>query len=107
MEIDVADALRDLGMVANHIAAMFEWDTLAQQEHGSRALPPFFFGQKNRQELDDLYSQFLFLCMNIHMILEDPTLRCTSEQREAWRSRLSEIQEWVQCVSRSKGFINF
>jgi hypothetical protein len=51
MEIDVAGALRALGLVADQLAALLEWEKLAQQERGSRLLPPFNFQDHNRNDI--------------------------------------------------------
>ncbi|MBI5764448.1 MAG: hypothetical protein HZA51_13075 [Planctomycetes bacterium] len=71
MEADVPAYMRDLEKVADRIEAMFEWEALAQQERGSRALPPFVLSYKNQQEIADLYAQFSFICMSLHMMLDD------------------------------------
>lgn len=105
MNIDVPAALRDLEKVADRIAAMLEWEKLAQQERGSRSLPPFVFSQKNWQEFSELRAQFSFLCMSLHMTLGDPELACSGSQREAWREALRKLEEWVYSLGRDDRFI--
>lgn len=105
MNIDVPAALRDLEKVADRIAAMLEWQKLAQQERGSRSLPPFVLSQKNWQEFSELQAQFSFLCMSLHMTLEDPELTCSGRQRETWREALHKLEKWVYSLGRDDRFI--
>jgi hypothetical protein len=106
METDVPAYLRDLEKVADRIAAMFEWEALAQQERGSRALPPFVLSYKNQQEIADLYSQFSFICMCLHMMLDDPKTNCSIPQREEWQRQLRKLECRVQDLATSDRFIN-
>lgn len=78
----------------------------AQQERGSRALPPFILSYKNQQEIADLYAQFSFICMCLHMMLDDPKTNCSIPQREEWQRQLRKLENYVQDLGRSDGFIN-
>lgn len=106
METDVPGYLQDLEKVADRIEAMFEWEALAQQEHGSRALPPFVHSYKNQQEIADLYGQFSFICMCLHMMLDDPKTNCSIRQREEWQHQLRKLENRVQDLATSDRFIN-
>jgi len=105
MNIDVPAALRDLEKVADRIAAMLEWQKLAEQERGSRSLPPFLLSQKNARELDELAAHFSFLCMSLRMHLDDPELVCSGSQRETWRETLHQLEKWVYSLGRDDRFI--
>ena len=67
MQVDIPGALHDPAKVADRIAALLEWEKLAQQERGSRALPTFQLRDHDREDIADLYGGFLNLSMSIKM----------------------------------------
>ena len=105
MEIDVAGALRDLGIVADRIAALLEWERLAQHERGSRALPPFSFRDHNRSDIIDLYGHFLSLSLSLHALLGRSDLVLADEQCRAWQRQLHQLDERIHCFGIMEKYI--
>jgi hypothetical protein len=105
MEIDVAGALRDLALAADRLAESLEWEALAQQERGSRGLPPFPYRDHNRNDIITLYGQFLSLSMELHAALQDPGLTLPNEQGHAWQRQLRHLVERVQAFGIMDKFI--
>jgi hypothetical protein len=105
MEIDVAGALRDLGLVADRLAALLEWEKLAQQERGSRKLPPFSFRDHNRNDIIDLYGHFLSLSSSLHAILDSTDGTFVDEERHTWWRQLRKLEDRVQCFGIMDNYI--
>jgi len=105
MEIDVAGALRALGLVADQLAALLEWEKLAQQERGSRLLPPFNFHDHNRNDILDLYGQFLNLSSSLHALFERSDLTLADEQCRTWQRQLRQLDERIHCFGIMEKYI--
>ena len=105
MELDVPGTLKDLESVAAHLATLLEWDQLAEQERDTRALPPFRLQNHNREDIIDLYSQFLCLRTGIHAVLESRSLLIPDEQREPWKERLLVLEQKVRGLRILERFI--
>jgi len=96
MAIDVDGALQDLAKAADHLAALLEWEKLAEQERGSRALPPFRLRDHNREDILDLYGQFVNLSKSLHNVLDSTDVGFTSEQWDLWREQLRKLDTRVR-----------
>jgi hypothetical protein len=94
--IDIPGALRDLGTVADRLATLLEWEKLAEQERGSRALPPFRLADHNRKDILDLYGRFLSLGTCVSNILERMNHQFPPEQAEYWWEQLRQLQQRVE-----------
>jgi len=96
MQVDITGGLRDLAKAADRIAALFEWEKLAEQERGSRALPGFRIRNHNREDIIDLYGAFLSLSRSLHAVLNGTDIGFTTEQWKDWQEELREVEERVQ-----------
>lgn len=96
MQVDIPAALQELKRVADRIEELLEWEKLAQQERGSRALPPFQLRDHDRKDIIDLFGWFLNLSMSIHEVLDRPDFEALGEQRQRWQRRLRALEERVQ-----------
>ncbi|MBK8270284.1 MAG: hypothetical protein IPK83_19110 [Planctomycetes bacterium] len=105
MELDVPGTLKDLESVAAHLATLLELDQLAEQERDSRALPPFRLQDHNREDIVDLYSQFLNLRTGIHAVLDSQSLLIPDEDRESWKERLWALEQQVRRLRIMERFI--
>lgn len=96
MHVDISGGLRDLGKVADRIATLLEWEKLAEQERGSRALPPFRLRDHNREDIIELYGHFINLSKTLHAVLDGADVGFTSEQWKLWSQRLRELDQRVR-----------
>lgn len=105
MELDISGALKDLEGVVIHLATLLEWDKLAEQEHDSRALPPFRLQNHNREDIIDLYSQFLDLRNGVQRAMENRTSLIPDELHDSWKERLQALDQRVRRLRIMETFI--
>ena len=95
MQIDIPGGLRELASVADRLAALLEWEKLAEQERGSRSLPPFRLRDYNCQDIIDLYGRFLNLSTSITKVLERAGNAFPPEQTDIWWRQLRTLGQRV------------
>lgn len=105
MESEISAAIRELGRLADRIAATVEWDKLAEEEHGSPRLPPFRLREHNRQEILDMYWEFFGLRNQVYAMMNRVDVGGTLEQRAKWRRDLAEAESRVQHIDQIEKYI--
>ena len=105
MESEVSAAIRELGRLADRIAATVEWDKLAEEQHGSPSLPPFRMREHYRQEILDMYWEFFRLRNQVHAMLNRVDIGGTLDQRAKWHRDLAEAESKVQHIDKIERYI--
>ncbi|MCB9852821.1 MAG: hypothetical protein H6819_06975 [Phycisphaerales bacterium] len=105
MEPDIPGALCDLEKLADHLATLLEWEKLAEQEHDSRALPPFRLEHHNREDIIDLYSQFLELRSGIQRVIDEHDPMIPGDNRDTWNRRITALDLRVRQLGIMEKFI--
>jgi len=105
MESEISAAIRELGRLADRIAATVEWDKLAEEEHGSPRLPPFRLREHNRQEIMDMYWEFFALSNQVHAMLNRVDIGGSLDQRKKWRRDLAEAESRIQHIDVIEKYI--
>lgn len=105
MESEISAAIRELGRLADRIAATVEWDKLAEEEHGSSRLPPFRLREHNRQEIIDMYWEFFMLRNQVHAMLNRVDIGGSLDQRKKWRQDLADAESRVHRIEFIEKYI--
>jgi hypothetical protein len=105
MQPDIRGALRELGVVADRIAELLEWEQLAQHERRPDRPPAFQLRDHLPEEIVGLYSAFLTLSSSAHRALAVITAPGDLEQAALWRRELLQLEHRVMGWRINERFI--
>ena len=95
MPIDIPDALQSLDDLVDRIAALIEWDKLAQQERRPDMLASSSPRDSIQEDVKSLYGAFVESSVSIREFLDLPDSVWTPAQRTKWLKQLNKLQRMM------------
>lgn len=105
MTRNVGEKLQELGMVADRLLELNEWDKLDEEQQRANRFSSFQLSNHAAEDLRDVYGAFLRALAEFHETLAEASASMSAFEVSHWRQLGQKIETSVRQLGVSERFI--